>query len=103
MPKDAQVASKRRAAKHDRTSKGVRSYKDRVAELGCLICGQAAQLHHPREGEGGAQRAQDWLVVPLCADHHHAPNGIHSRQTFYTRHRLDELDLLAMTIERLNK
>ncbi len=31
------------------------------------------------------------------------PEGIHNRRAFYTRHRLDEWDLLAMTIERLNE
>lgn len=80
-----------------------KSYLDRVADLGCLICGQPAQLHHVREGQGGAQRAQDWLTVPLCREHHTGPEGIHSRRTFYLRHRLDEMDLLAMTIERLNR
>jgi hypothetical protein len=74
----------------------------RVAELGCLICGSPAQLHHPREGQGKGQRAQDWLVVPLCPDHHTGPEGIHNRRTFYTRHRMDEWDLLALTIQRLN-
>lgn len=97
------VGHKRRVSRHDRTSAPVRSYKSRVAALGCLICGGPAQLHHPREGEGGAQRAQDWLVVPLCERHHQPPDGIHAKQTFYMRHRLDEMDLLAMTIERLNK
>lgn len=73
----------------------------RAAELGCLICGSPAQLHHIREGQGAAQRAQDFLVIPLCKSHHTGSEGIHSRKTFYMRHKLDELDLLAMTIERL--
>jgi hypothetical protein len=56
----------------------VGEYMGRVAELGCLICGSPAQLHHPRMGQGKAQRAQDWLVVPLCPTHHNPPEGIHS-------------------------
>jgi hypothetical protein len=84
------------------TRKAERDYMQRVADLGCLICSSPAQLHHPREGQGKAQRAQNWLVVPLCQEHHTGPAGIHNRQTFYTRHRLDEWDLLAMTIARLN-
>lgn len=83
-------------------TKAVKAYLSRVAELGCLVCGSPAQLHHPREGQGKAQRAQDWLCVPLCPLHHTGPEGIHNRRTFYTRHRMDEWDLLAMTIERLN-
>lgn len=81
----------------------LQDYMDRVASLGCLICGSPAQLHHPREGQGKAQKAPDWLVVPLCPSHHTGPEGIHNRRTFYLRHRMDEWDLLAMTIERLNQ
>lgn len=82
-------------------SNATKRWMQRVADLGCLICGQPAELHHVREGQGAAQRAQDALVVPLCPDHHRGNDGIHSRKTFYLRHKLDELDLLAMTIERL--
>lgn len=80
----------------------LRNYMDRVASIGCLICGAPAQLHHPRDGVGKAQRSSDWLVVPLCEPHHTGPEGIHNRRTFYLRHRLDELDLLAAVIQRLN-
>ena len=82
--------------------KALQAYMDAAQALGCLVCGDPAQLHHPRSGQGKAQRAQDWLVVPLCKFHHDPPEGIHAPRTFYTRHRLDEMDLLAMTIERLN-
>ena len=84
------------------TTAAEREYMGRVASLGCLICGAPAQLHHPRDGQGKGQRAQNWLVVPLCQADHTGPDGIHNRRMFYARHRLDELDLLAMTIERLN-
>ena len=43
--------------------------KDRhnlIAQMGCLICGQPAELHHTRAGMG--QRGKD--VVPLCPRHH---------------------------------
>jgi hypothetical protein len=83
-------------------SKALDQHMNRVAELGCLICGSPAQLHHPREGQGKGQRAQDWLVMPLCPSHHTGPEGIHNRRTFYLRHRMDEWDLLALTIQRLN-
>lgn len=49
MPKKATAAEKR--------------YMDRVASLGCVLCRELGQqqtgrttLHHPREGQGGAQR-----------------------------------------------
>jgi hypothetical protein len=81
----------------------------RVAALGCILCrhlGEGdtpAEIHHVREGQGGAQRAQDTLTIPLCPEHHRGPSGLHGLGTrgFYTRYRLDELDLLAETLEAL--
>lgn len=84
----------------------VREYKSRVAGLGCVLCHHVgyghvgASLHHVREGQGMGQRASDWLVVPLCREHHQGATGFHGlgKQGFYLRYRLDELDLLAMTL-----
>lgn len=76
----------------------------RVAQLPCAICGaRPVEVHHIREGQGAAQRAQDGLTVPLCTDHHRGGEGIHGlgRKGFYMRYKRDELDLLADTIEAL--
>lgn len=76
----------------------------RVAQLPCILCGaQSVEVHHIREGQGAAQRAQDTLTIPLCPEHHRGANGLHGlgRKGFYTRYKLDELDLLAATLERL--
>lgn len=81
----------------------------RVAELGCVLCdylgrpGTPAEVHHIREGQGASQRASDYLTVPLCPACHRGPAGVHGLGTkgFYTRYKLSELDLLAMTIEKL--
>ncbi|WP_263079257.1 Ref family protein [Endozoicomonas sp. Mp262] len=51
-------------------------YKNLAASIGCLACekmnmpGTPAQLHHPRAGQGMAQRASDYDVIPLCREHH---------------------------------
>lgn len=82
---------------------------DKVAELGCILCRHLdygvtpAELHHPRGPAGGAQRASNWLVVPLCPEHHRGASGLHGLGTkgFYTRYNLAEWDLVAMTIEAL--
>ena len=37
----------------------VKEYKNRVAALGCLICGAHAELHHPRFACGMSQREWD--------------------------------------------
>lgn len=76
----------------------------RVAQLPCILCGaQPVEVHHIREGQGAAQRAQDTLVLPLCPACHRGPNGFHGlgKRGFYAKYRLDELDLLAATLERL--
>lgn len=79
----------------------VTQWKSLVAELGCLVCGAPAHLHHVREGQGMSQRASDWLVVPLCREHHQGNVGIHNGRKFYQYYRLDEMDLLALTIEAI--
>ena len=84
-------------------------HMSKVAAIGCILCRHfgygvtPAELHHVREGQGMAQRASDFLVVPLCPEHHRGNSGLHGlgERGFYTRYRLSELDLLAMTIEAL--
>lgn len=92
-------------------SNGLKKYMSRVAELGCILChhlgniGEQAHLHHLREEQGAAQRGSDWTTIPLCPEHHIGSSGIHGlgRKEFERRYKLTELDLLAMTIERLNE
>lgn len=85
-----------------------KAYKSRVASLGCILCryfdlGETpATLHHVREGQGMSQRASDWLVIPLCKEHHQGKTGIHGG-SFYQKWKMDEMDLLAMTIEAANR
>jgi len=43
---------------------------ERVAALGCILCGRPAEIHHLRGGQGMAQRADDKEVIPLCSEHH---------------------------------
>ena len=86
-----------------------KQHMNRIAELGCILCNHLdygstpAHLHHIREGQGMSQRASNFLVVPLCPEHHQGSSGIHGlgEKGFYTRYKLSELDLLAMTLERL--
>lgn len=83
----------------------------RVAELGCVLCrhlgfdGTPAEVHHIREGQGAAQRASDFLTVPLCPEHHRGGTGLHGLGTkaFERTYKLSELDLLAMTVEALGR
>ena len=89
----------------------LKKHMNAVAELGCILCRHLdygitpAELHHPRDAVGMAQRASDWLVIPLCPEHHRGNSCLHGlgEKGFYTRYKLQEWDLLAMTIEALAK
>lgn len=74
----------------------------RVAELPCACCGvQGVQVHHIREGQGMAQRASNFLTIPLCEPYHTGPRGIHGDKSIMRTLKLSELDMLANTIEAL--
>lgn len=84
-----------------------RRYMDRVASLPCML-GEAlgeyhsqVNLHHIREGQGMSQRANNFLVIPLCRECHQGANGVHGNRSLMRIAKVEELDLLAMTIERL--
>lgn len=84
-------------------------HMERVASLPCVLCKRlgvatyGVHVHHIREGQGAAQRASDYLTLPVCPEHHQGSSGIHGlgRKGFYARYKLTELDLLADTIEAL--
>lgn len=86
-----------------------RRHMGRVAQVPCVLCthlglgSTLSEVHHIRAGQGAAQRAQDVLTVALCPEHHRGASGLHGLgvKGFYTRYKLDELDLLAMTLEAL--
>lgn len=95
-------AKARRRRKHDAVN--IRDHKSRVAALKCLVCGANAELHHPRAGQGMAQRASDWLCVPLCPEHHRGSKGWHGdRATFRMMNKefQSEMDMIAEVIRRL--
>ena len=85
------------------TTKAEKRYLDKVASLPCMVCGaDGVHIHHVREGQGMAQRAQNWLAVPLCPTCHTGSQGIHGDRRLLKARKLDEMDLLAMTIEAMN-
>ncbi len=91
------------------TSAAGARHMGRVAALGCALCRRlgfgftAAEVHHVREGQGGAQRASDFLTVPLCPEHHRGATGFHGLgpRGFERRYGIDELGLLAEVIAEL--
>ncbi len=79
-----------------------KSHMARVAQLPCSVCGdQPVHVHHLREGQGMAQRGDDWLTIPLCPDCHTGKNGVHGDKTMMRIKKVGEMDLLAQTLEAL--
>ena len=79
-----------------------RKYLDWVASQNCVLCGATGvHCHHIREGQGMAQRASDYLAIPLCPDCHQGPQGIHGDRSLFRVYKVTELDLLARTIKLL--
>ena len=62
-----------------------------------------SDAHHIREGQGMSQRASDVLLIPLCKSCHQGKNGIHGDRSILRIFKVEELDLLAITLEKLLK
>ena len=79
------------------------SYLDTIRRLPCACCGAAppSYAHHIRHGQGIGRKASDFLAVPLCHECHQGPHGVHGDRARLRARKLDELDLLADTISRL--
>ena len=79
-----------------------KAHMGRVAELPCACCGtEPVQVHHIREGQGMAQRASNYLTIPLCPDCHTGTYGVHGDKSRMRAQKASELDWLADTIARL--
>ena len=73
-------------------------YMNKVAALGCLVCGAKPELHHIRFGQGMGQRAGNMLIIPLCAEHHRGSYSIHGSPRQFTLIQGTELEMLNTTI-----
>ena len=77
-------------------TKAEKKYLDRVANLGCYICGQIAEIHHIRTGQG-LKRAKHDEVIPLCHIHHRTGGfgiAIHAGIKTWQDNFGNELDIL---------
>ncbi len=84
-------------------TKAEKAHMDRVAQLPCACCGShGVHVHHLREGQGMSQRASNWLTIPLCPECHTGANGIHGNKSLMRIQKIEEIDLLARTIEALH-
>ena len=79
-----------------------RRHMGRVAELPCVVCGaHGVHVHHILEGRTPGRKPSGWLTCPVCPSCHTGTNGIHGDRAMWKVHKLNELQALAMTLERL--
>lgn len=81
-----------------------RRYWDRVIQVGCILCGSPAGIHHCGTGAGG--RKDHMKVLPLCWYHHQGPDGIDGREYGMSKRRWQERhgteeELMKQLTERL--
>jgi hypothetical protein len=78
-------------------TKAERAHIERVKELSCSVCDAPgpSECHEIKQGQ--------WFTsVSLCADCHRNPMlGLHGQKRNWMIYKLDELDALAITIQRL--
>ncbi|HQQ68780.1 MAG TPA: hypothetical protein PLL92_00485 [Alicycliphilus sp.] len=73
-----------------------REHMGRVKALPCSICDAPApsEAHHIKQGH-------QFTAVALCPDCHRGHNGLHGTKAFWRIRKMDELDALNITIQRL--
>ena len=74
-----------------------RAHLARVKELPCSVCDAPGpvEAHHIKQG-------QQYTAVALCPDcHRGAILGWHGQKRAWAVRKMDELDALAVTVERL--
>lgn len=82
------------------TTTAERQHLEWLAQCPCVICGTTpVQIHHPRASEGMGQRAQHWLGIPLCPEHHTGQTGIHGDRSAWRIVKMDEWDAIAQVVQ----
>lgn len=73
-----------------------REHLGRVKSLPCSLCDAPAPsaAHHINQG-------QHFTCVALCYECHQGHNGWHGNKSLWRIRKMDELDALAVTVERL--
>lgn len=67
-------------------------HMDRLAQMGCLVCGKPASLHHVMKARGKVRRRDHRFVAPLCREHHQGDKGVHglgSEEAFKALYGID--------------
>ena len=78
-------------------TKAEREHLYRVKELPCSVCDAPgpSEAHHIRQSNA-------WTCVALCIECHRGPRlGWHGWRRMWTLRKMEEIDALAVTIQRL--
>lgn len=78
-------------------TKAERAHIERVKQLPCSVCDAPApsDAHHIKQ-------SQPYSCVALCKDcHQNQKLGLHGQRVMWKIKKMDELDALCVTIERL--
>lgn len=83
---------------NNRLNNAERRHLARVKELACSVCDAegGSEAHHIKQ-------SQAWTCVALCPDCHRGPQGWHGTKVLWRIRKMDELDALNVTLERLSK
>ena len=83
-----------------------RAHLARVHNVPCIICSRMGQeqtsptvAHHVQSVR---DEASSYATVALCADHHKQLHSV-SRRAFAMRYRVDDVDMLALTLSALDR
>jgi hypothetical protein len=73
-----------------------RQYLEMVKSLPCSCCDAPGpnQAHHVKQH-------RQYVCVALCPDCHTGTNGLHGNKSYMRIKKLDELDLINITVKRL--
>lgn len=96
MTKNERIAHLQRLSEKKR-----REYYGEVAEIGCIICGSVACIHHAYGNRFPSKRAHR-PVIPLCYYHHQGDGGIHNGKQSFEDEWGDQEYLLLLTEAKLD-
>lgn len=68
--------------------------------FGCLML-EITTAQVEKRKRAHAQRASDWLVVPLCSACHTGQHGVHGDKAMMRIAKMGELDMLADTLAKV--
>lgn len=74
-----------------------REHMQRVKQLPCSVCDSPgpSEAHHIKQG-------QHFTTVALCTECHSGPVlGLHGQRRAWAVRKMDEIDALAVTVERI--